>query len=45
MENSLYVVDGVPALDGNQSGATPTNPLADIAPDDIESIDIRKRWI
>ena len=38
----LYVVDGVPALDGNQSGATPTNPLADIAPDDIESIEILK---
>jgi TonB-dependent starch-binding outer membrane protein SusC len=38
----LYVVDGIPALDGNQSGATPTNPLADIAPDDIESIEILK---
>lgn len=39
----LYVVDGVPALDGNQGSAnTPTNPLADIAPDDIESIEILK---
>jgi TonB-dependent starch-binding outer membrane protein SusC len=38
----LIVVDGVPALDGNQSGVTPTNPLADINPNDIESLDILK---
>jgi TonB-linked SusC/RagA family outer membrane protein len=38
----LIVVDGVPALDGNQSAATPTNPLADINPNDIESMEILK---
>lgn len=38
----LIVIDGVPALDGNQSGATPTNPLADIDPNDIESTEILK---
>jgi TonB-dependent starch-binding outer membrane protein SusC len=38
----LIVIDGVPAIDGNQSGATPTNPLADIDPNDIESTEILK---
>ncbi|MFB0906764.1 MAG: TonB-dependent receptor plug domain-containing protein, partial [Spirosomataceae bacterium] len=39
----LYVVDGVPALDGNQAGANvPSNPLGDINPSDIESIEILK---
>ena len=38
----LIVIDGVPALDGSQSGVTPTNPLADINPNDIESLDILK---
>lgn len=38
----LIVIDGVPAIDGNQSGATPTNPLADINPTDIESMEILK---
>ncbi len=39
----LYVVDGVPALDGNQGGANvPSNPLGDINPTDIESIEILK---
>lgn len=38
----LYVVDGVPMVSGNQSGVTPTNPLSDINPNDIESIDVLK---
>ena len=38
----LIVIDNIPALDGNQSGVTPTNPLADINPNDIESVDILK---
>jgi TonB-dependent starch-binding outer membrane protein SusC len=39
----LYVVDGVPALSGNQAGANvPSNPLGDINPADIESIEILK---
>lgn len=38
----LIVVDGVPVVDGNQSGVTPTNPLADINPMDIESYEILK---
>ncbi len=38
----LYVVDGVPMTTGNQSGVTPSNPLADINPSDIESYDILK---
>jgi TonB-dependent SusC/RagA subfamily outer membrane receptor len=39
----LIVIDGVPALDGNQAGANvPSNPLADINPNDIESMDILK---
>jgi TonB-linked SusC/RagA family outer membrane protein len=38
----LVVIDGVPMVTGNQSGATPTNPLGDINPSDIESYDILK---
>lgn len=39
----LFVIDGVPALDGNQAGANvPSNPLGDINPTDIESIEILK---
>ncbi|GAB2555398.1 TonB-dependent receptor [Spirosoma aerophilum] len=40
--NPLIVVDGVPLITGNQSGVTPTNPLGDINPQDIESYDILK---
>lgn len=40
--NPLIVVDGVPVITGNQSGVTPTNPLGDINPQDIESYDILK---
>jgi len=38
----LVVVDGVPMVTGNQSSVTPTNPLADINPNDIASYDILK---
>ncbi|MDH4461618.1 MAG: TonB-dependent receptor [Flectobacillus sp.] len=39
----LIVIDGVPALDGNQNTTNnPTNPLADINPTDIESMEILK---
>jgi TonB-linked SusC/RagA family outer membrane protein len=38
----LVVLDGVPMITGNQSGTTPTNPLADINPADIESYEILK---
>ncbi|TXK45760.1 TonB-dependent receptor [Pontibacter qinzhouensis] len=40
----LYVVDGIPITTDNQGISTnePTNPLADIDPNDIESIDILK---
>jgi hypothetical protein len=39
----LFVIDGVPSLDGNQAGANvPSNPLGDINPNDIESLDILK---
>ncbi|NOT75635.1 MAG: TonB-dependent receptor [Cyclobacteriaceae bacterium] len=38
----LVVVDGVPIITGNQSSVTPTNPLADINPADIESYDVLK---
>jgi TonB-linked SusC/RagA family outer membrane protein len=42
----LYVVDGVPINAGNYNGAAggsvPQNPLANISPNDIESIDILK---
>jgi len=38
----LYVVDGVPIVTGNQSSITPNNPLGDIAPADIQSIEVLK---
>jgi TonB-dependent starch-binding outer membrane protein SusC len=38
----LVVVDGIPMTTGNQSSVTPTNPLADINPADIESYEILK---
>jgi TonB-dependent starch-binding outer membrane protein SusC len=40
--NPLYVIDGVPSLSGNVGGFTSANALADINPNDIESIDILK---
>ncbi|TDG37541.1 TonB-dependent receptor [Pedobacter changchengzhani] len=38
----LYVVDGLPIVTGNQSGVTATNPLGDINPNDIQSVDVLK---
>lgn len=39
----LYVVDGIPVISASQSSTdAPTNPLADINMNDIESIDILK---
>ncbi len=39
----LYVVDGIPVISNSQStNGAPTNPLADINMNDIESIDILK---
>ncbi|RAJ75486.1 TonB-linked SusC/RagA family outer membrane protein [Chitinophaga dinghuensis] len=38
----LYVVDGVPIIAGNQSGVTPNNPLGDLNPNDIESMEVLK---
>lgn len=38
----LIVIDGIPMTSGSQSSVTPTNPLADINPADIESYDILK---
>lgn len=38
----LVVVDGVPMVTGNQSAVIQTNPLADINPNDIETLDILK---
>lgn len=38
----LVVVDGVPVVTGNQSNVTPTNPLGDINPQDIESYEVLK---
>ncbi len=39
----LYVIDGVPAFTGDFGrNATPVNPLADINPADIESIEVLK---
>ncbi|MCB0662894.1 MAG: TonB-dependent receptor plug domain-containing protein, partial [Saprospiraceae bacterium] len=43
--NPLFVVDGVPMNDGvysNELGATALNPLADIDPNDIESVSVLK---
>lgn len=41
-QTPLFVVDGVPALTGNQSGTASGNPLGDINPNDIESIEVLK---
>ncbi|GAB3808205.1 TonB-dependent receptor [Spirosoma humi] len=40
----LYVVDGVPYITGNQgaSSSNPYNPLGDINPNDIESVEVLK---
>lgn len=38
----LYVVDGLPIVAGNQSGVTANNPLGDINPNDIQSVDVLK---
>ncbi|SFD29379.1 TonB-linked outer membrane protein, SusC/RagA family [Chitinophaga sp. CF118] len=40
----LYVVDGIPLASGSQSDINnePTNPLADINPNDIESVEVLK---
>ena len=38
----LIVVDGVPVISGNLAGATNSNAIGDINPDDIESIDVLK---
>ncbi|WP_324676422.1 TonB-dependent receptor [Hymenobacter sp. GOD-10R] len=39
----LYVVDGIPVISDNLSGTSgPTNPIADLNPNDIESISILK---
>ena len=40
----LYVIDGVPTYSGNNSavGSVPNNPLANIAPEDIENIEVLK---
>lgn len=40
----LYVVDGIPLVSNSQSDANnePTNPLADINPNDIESVEVLK---
>lgn len=41
-QSPLYVIDGVPALSGNQSGVASGNPLGDVNPSDIESIEVLK---
>jgi TonB-dependent starch-binding outer membrane protein SusC len=41
-QSPLYVIDGVPAASGNQSGVAQSNALGDINPNDIESIDVLK---
>ncbi|SFE22535.1 SusC/RagA family TonB-linked outer membrane protein [Spirosoma endophyticum] len=40
----LYVVDGLPYITGNQGASTsnPYNPLGDINPNDIESVEVLK---
>jgi TonB-dependent starch-binding outer membrane protein SusC len=38
----LYVIDGVPMTTGNQGYASSVNPIGDISPSDIESIDVLK---
>jgi TonB-linked SusC/RagA family outer membrane protein len=38
----LYVVDGLPYITGDQGANTVTNPLGDINPNDIESVEVLK---
>ncbi|GAB3773535.1 TonB-dependent receptor [Spirosoma horti] len=39
----LYVIDGIPMTSADQSSTTaPTNPIADLNPNDIESLEILK---
>ncbi|WP_461126721.1 SusC/RagA family TonB-linked outer membrane protein [Spirosoma aerophilum] len=39
----LYVIDGIPLTSSDQSSTTaPTNPIADLNPNDIESLEILK---
>jgi TonB-linked SusC/RagA family outer membrane protein len=38
----LFVVDGMPYITGNQGINTAYNPLADISPNDIESVEVLK---
>ncbi len=39
----LYVIDGIPVTSQDQSSSTaPTNPIADLNPNDIESLEILK---
>ncbi|HEX8425761.1 TonB-dependent receptor [Hymenobacter sp.] len=40
----LYVIDGIPAYSGNSSavGSVPNNPLSNINPNDIESVEVLK---
>ena len=38
----LYVVDGIPIVSESQASDTPTNPLTDLNPNDIESVSILK---
>ena len=38
----LYVIDGVPLVTGDQGYSTSVNPIGDISPSDIESIDVLK---
>ncbi|ASZ14822.1 TonB-dependent receptor [Chitinophaga pendula] len=40
----LYVVDGMPIISASQSDVTndPTNPIADLNPNDIESVEVLK---
>ncbi|GAB2776077.1 TonB-dependent receptor [Rhabdobacter roseus] len=38
----LYVVDGLPYISGDQGGNTTNNPLGDINPNDIESVEVLK---
>lgn len=41
--NPLYIVDGVPVFTGDLGrNATPVNPLGDINPSDIESVEVLK---
>jgi TonB-linked SusC/RagA family outer membrane protein len=38
----LYVVDGIPIITGNLAGATNSNAIGDINPNDIESMEVLK---